>query len=178
MKPCQKPARAMDALDAYMSRLVAACALQLGAASEQMGAMKSPTADTEALVQIEAKVTDYGRFTDRGLCDAFYLFLSKATTDPQVQNNCAWYFYTAQSHLAEAEKLARAALASKPDPNMTDTLAHILFTTGRGEEAFRLERGAIGELKAAGRSAEAANLEKALKSWGEGKADQLLPPVH
>ncbi len=170
-------ANVAQAYEAYLLRLEGDCADQLMKAVDLLGAMKDvqPVLSWEGMAMIEASVGSGENQQDRRLGEAFHLFAAKACKDPEEQNNCAWYFYTAQTHLDLAEKLVRQCLAAGPNPNAEDTLAHILFTTGHGEEAFKIERKLIADAKAKGDSASAQTYQTALESWEKGVADQTLP---
>jgi thiol-disulfide isomerase/thioredoxin len=172
-------AEAGRALEAYCRRLETKAGDELMAAGAALSGMKNVRVDSAQYAQMEGLVSGNPLIpANRRLCEGYYLVLGAIGTSSDSLNNAAWYFYTAQSHLDLAEKWARQAGALDPQSiNAKDTLAHILFSTGRGPEAFDLERRLIATAKASGDEASAKIFEGALASWEKGLADQTLPPA-
>jgi thioredoxin-like negative regulator of GroEL len=166
------------AMEAFYRRVETEAGEELIRAAEALRRMKGVEVDAAPLAKIESQVVgDAPVPASRRLCEGYYLLLGQASSDANALNNAAWYLYTAQSHLDAAESFARKALAAAPgDVNARDTLAHILFTTGRGPEAFEMERMALSEAKASGDEASIKIFEGVLESWGKGVADQTLAP--
>ncbi len=166
-----------QAFNAYLHRLEDDCAGQLLAAADLLGTMKGvqPALTWRDLSTVQGVMSEGQTYPNRRLAEAFHLFAARACNDATALNECAWYFYISQTHLVLAESLIRRCLAMGPNPNAEDTLAHILFTTGRGEEAFKIERGLIADAKASGDEASAKTFQDALASWEKGLADQTLP---
>ena len=171
-------AEAGRALEAYYRRLETKAGDELVAAAAAFAAMRNIAVDASQYAQLEGSVSGSPTIpANRRLCEGYYLVLGEVATTSDALNNAAWYFYTAQSHLDLAEKWARRAVALDPQGiNAQDTLAHILFSTGRGQEAFAMERALIATAKASGDDASAKTMEEALASWEKGLADQTLPP--
>ncbi len=166
-----------QAFNAYLKRLEDDCAVQLLAAADLLGTMKDvqPALTWQDLSSVQSVMSEGQTYPNRRLAEAFHLFAARACSDATALNECAWYFYLSQTHLDLAESLIRRCLAMGPNPNAEDTLAHVLFTTGRGEEAFKIERKLIANAKAAGDEASAKIFQDALASWEKGVADQTLP---
>ena len=161
----------------YQTQIERDCTAQLIKARKAVDGMKDPDADADALNGVDTSVTGNQSYGNRDLCEAYYLFLASITKDPTAMNSSAWYFYVSQTHLDLGLKLAREAVASKHDPMIEDTLAHLLFVNGKKDEAIKIEEKAINRLKEMKRAKAAAAFRKAIESWKQGKADQLLAPV-
>ena len=108
-----------------------------------------------------------------GIEDALYNFAASVTSSPEALNEIAFRNYSKQRELPAAEAMARKALAGAPgNTNIMDTLAHILFSVGKREEALKLQREAVSAAKRE-KSPNLEQLETSLKSLEEGKLDQL-----
>jgi tetratricopeptide (TPR) repeat protein len=105
--------------------------------------------------------------------EAVYDFAASISSDPEVLNTVAYYNYSRQRNLEASEAMARKALASRPgDANTMDTLAHVLFSLGKKEEALKVQREAVAiAKKAAAPNADA--LDASLKNLEAGELDQL-----
>lgn len=158
----------------YQTQIERDCTAQLIKARKAVDGMKNPEANADALNGVDNSVTGYQSYGNRDLCEAYYLFLASITKDPTALNSSAWYFYVSQTHLDLGLKLAREAVASNDSPMIEDTLAHLLFVKGKKDEAFKLEEKAINQLKEMKQTKSAAAFQKAIDSWKQGKADQLL----
>ena len=58
--------------------------------------------------------------------------------DPTDLNRAAWQLYLAKESLDTAVSMARMAHASDPSPDIADTLARLLYVSGRADEAIPL----------------------------------------
>jgi len=63
--------------------------------------------------------------------EKYYRKAIKKTDDPRAYNNLAWLYYTMDTELQEAEKLARKAVELSPDStDLKDTLDRIIEKRG------------------------------------------------
>jgi predicted Zn-dependent protease len=70
--------------------------------------------------------------------------LAADPTNPTMMNGLAWLDAKCRQNLPEAERLATAAVAARPDSAaIIDTLAEVNFQLGRPEEAAKLETRAL-----------------------------------
>jgi hypothetical protein len=65
--------------------------------------------------------------------------------DPEVLNDVAWRLYLSGRELEAAIDIAQRSFTARPEPEVADTLARLLYVTGAVEEAVALEERAARE---------------------------------
>jgi thiol-disulfide isomerase/thioredoxin len=145
---------------------------QLVVAARAAGSFKSPDANPEALFEMSMRMPGTVAPLPETEIAANDL-AALVSNDPEVLNNVAFSNYQKQRNLPESEAMIRRALAaSAGNANAMDTLAHVLYSLGKKEEALKVQREAV----AAAKKANAPNvqqLEESLKSLEAGILDQL-----
>ncbi len=68
--------------------------------------------------------------------------LEGEVAESKVLNDVAWRLYLSKRELGSAIDIAQQSFAQRPDPEVADTLARLLYATGSVEEAVALEERA------------------------------------
>jgi len=100
-----------------------------------------------------------------------------AVHDADTLNRAAWQLYLARESLDTAVTMARKAHALEPSPDITDTLARLIYVTGSADEAITLELEAAWatEGEQAASLSEAVEIMKAGGDLGDEPAFETFP---
>jgi superkiller protein 3 len=116
-----------------------------GAAEAERLARRAIAIDSrnpEFLDTLGAALFHQGKFQEAA--EAWQACLKADPDRPGVLNDLAWILATELGRAAEAESLARKAVALEPkDPDYLDTLAECLFRQGKREDAAQVARKAM-----------------------------------
>jgi tetratricopeptide (TPR) repeat protein len=134
---------------------------------DMVGTEQADGDDLFALAAFAFRGGHYDRAAD--LYQQWYTLLD-ARHEADMLNRAAWQLYLARAALDTAVDMAREAHSVDPSPDITDTLARLLYVTGDTDEAIALEEDAAVRTEPA-RAEEYQDVVRKMKA-GEDLADR------